>query len=112
MSSSTQNFTSTSNGLTRQVSNSLGLSISPSTTFRSPTSSYGGAQLSRTSTGAFGKQLKPFKHRDIKILLLENVNKTGRDTLTDQGYQVDFYKTSLPEDELIEKIRWRTSSLS
>ncbi|MCJ1486014.1 hypothetical protein MMC06_006190 [Schaereria dolodes] len=105
MSSSTQNFTSTSNGLTRQVSNSLGLSISPSTTFRSPTSSYGGAQLSRTSTGAFGKQLKPFKHRDIKILLLENVNKTGRDTLTDQGYQVDFYKTSLPEDELIEKIR-------
>ncbi|SLM39038.1 d-3-phosphoglycerate dehydrogenase [Lasallia pustulata] len=56
-------------------------------------------------TGAFAKQLKPFATRDIKILLLENVNQTGRDILAKQGYQVDFLKSSLGEDELIEKIR-------
>lgn len=51
------------------------------------------------------KQLKPFNTQDIKILLLENVNQTGRDILTKQGYQVEFLKTSLPEDQLIDKIR-------
>jgi D-3-phosphoglycerate dehydrogenase len=51
------------------------------------------------------KQLKPFNTEDIKILLLENVNQTGRDILKGQGYQVEFLKTSLPEDQLIEKIR-------
>jgi D-3-phosphoglycerate dehydrogenase len=54
---------------------------------------------------AAAKQLKPFNTGDIKILLLENVNQTGRDILTAQGYQVEFLKTSLPEDQLIEKIR-------
>ena len=53
------------------------------------------------------KQLKPFATEDIKILLLENINKTGREVLTAQGYQVEHLKSSLPEDELIEKIRWR-----
>ena len=42
---------------------------------------------------------------DIKILLLENVNKIGQDLLSQQGYQVEALKSSLPEDELIEKIR-------
>lgn len=51
------------------------------------------------------KQLKPFNKPDIKILLLENVNQSGRDLLTAQGYQVEALKTSLPEAELIEKIR-------
>lgn len=51
------------------------------------------------------KQLKPFNTTDIKILMLENVNQSGRDILTQQGYQVEFLKTSLPEDQLIQKIR-------
>ncbi len=42
---------------------------------------------------------------DVKILLLENVNQTGRDILHQQGYQVEALKSSLAEDQLIEKIR-------
>ncbi|MCJ1416294.1 D-3-phosphoglycerate dehydrogenase 2 [Xylographa parallela] len=97
------------NGLSLAVSNSLSLSTSPNAIFQSsyqsPTSSFGGLRLARASTGAFPKQLKPFATEDIKILLLENVNQTGRDNLQNQGYQVDFHKSSLPEDELIAKIR-------
>jgi D-3-phosphoglycerate dehydrogenase len=58
-----------------------------------------------TSAAPHSKHLKPFVTEDIKILLLENINQTGRDVLTQQGYQVDFRKTSLGEDELIERIR-------
>ena len=65
-----------------------------------------GTSLSRIGTGAPAKPLKPFATEDIKILLLENVNQTGRDILTAQGYQVEALKSSLPEDELISKIRW------
>ncbi len=54
---------------------------------------------------AAAKQLKPFNTEDVKILLLENVNETGREILKGQGYQVEFLKSSLPEDQLIEKIR-------
>lgn len=72
----------------------------------SPPSSYGFQGLqARRSSAAAAKHLKPFATEDIKILLLENVNKTGRDILEQQGYQVEFLKTSLPEDQLIEKIR-------
>lgn len=88
--------------LARTVSNSFGtldLSTSPSATFQSPPSSYGG--LHRPST----KQLKPFHTQDIKVLLLENVNRTGQEILKKQGYQVEALKSSLPEDQLIEKIR-------
>ncbi|KAI1647283.1 hypothetical protein F4815DRAFT_446223 [Daldinia loculata] len=78
------------------------LSVSPSAaTFHSPLSSFGGAFPQRAQP----KQLKPFNTQDIKILLLENVNQSGRDILTGQGYQVEFHKSSLPEDQLIEKIR-------
>lgn len=49
--------------------------------------------------------MKPFSTGDIKILLLENVNQTAINVFQTQGYQVEFYKTSLPEDELIEKIK-------
>ena len=52
------------------------------------------------------KQLKPFREQDIKILLLENVNQTGVDILKGQGYQVETLKSSLAEDQLIEKIKY------
>ncbi|WP_111977938.1 phosphoglycerate dehydrogenase [Algibacillus agarilyticus] len=42
----------------------------------------------------------------IKILLLEGVHQTAVDTLTNNGYtNIEYVKTSLPEDELIEKIK-------
>lgn len=83
------------------VVQSLNLSSSPTASFHSPPSSYGG----RIIPLANAKHLKPFATEDIKVLLLENVNQTGRDILTQQGYQVEFLKSSLPEDQLIEKIR-------
>lgn len=101
MASTAQDIKGHSNGLTRQVS----LSTSPTSTFHSPPS-YGGSGLTRKTTGAFPKQLKPFKEADIKILLLENVNQTGKDILSEQGYQVEALKSSLPEDQLIEKIKY------
>ncbi|TFA99854.1 D-3-phosphoglycerate dehydrogenase 2 [Trichoderma ghanense] len=87
----------------RSVVSSWGqnLSTSPAATLQSPTASLGGL-LPRRSVP---KILKPFNTQDIKILLLENVNQTGRDILTAQGYQVEALKSSLPEDQLIEKIR-------
>ncbi|EFY91511.1 D-3-phosphoglycerate dehydrogenase 1 [Metarhizium acridum CQMa 102] len=77
------------------------LSTSPTATFQSPPSSWGGALAYRGAP----KQLKPFNTQDIKILLLENVNTTGQEILRGQGYQVEALKTSLPEDQLIAKIR-------
>nr|OQO19098.1 D-3-phosphoglycerate dehydrogenase 2 [Rachicladosporium sp. CCFEE 5018] len=88
--------------LARTVSSSFGtldLSTSPTATFHSPNNSFGGPP--RTSA----KQLKPFATSDIKVLLLENVNQTGQTILKGQGYQVEAHKSSLPEDQLIEKIR-------
>ncbi|KAJ5812563.1 hypothetical protein N7474_008864 [Penicillium riverlandense] len=79
------------------------LSTSPSASFHSSAGSYGLA--GRIIPLANAKQLKPFATKDIKVLLLENVNQAGRDILTQQGYQVEFLKSSLPEDQLIEKIR-------
>ncbi|KAF7957559.1 hypothetical protein EAE96_003134 [Botrytis aclada] len=91
-------------GLSKMVSNSMNLSGSPTLSFHSPPSSYGNS-MSRASAQAQAKQLKPFDKENIKILLLENVNQSGRDILTGQGYQVESLKSSLPEAELIEKIR-------
>ena len=88
--------------LTRTVSNSLDLSksisTSPTATFNSPQSSF---SHSKPST----KQLKPFQTTDIRVLLLENVNQTGQAMLKGQGYQVEAMKSSLSEEQLIEKIR-------
>ncbi|KAL2211937.1 D-3-phosphoglycerate dehydrogenase [Sarocladium strictum] len=84
------------------AANSLAAPASPIATFSSPPSSWGG-NLARH--GGAPKQLKPFQTQDIKILLLENVNQSGKEILSRQGYQVEALKTSLPEDELIEKIR-------
>lgn len=82
---------------------SISESGSPHAVLTSPTQSYlaqvGGLNLKAT------KALKPFSTGDIKILLLENVNATAMNIFKNQGYQVEFYKTSLPEDELIEKIK-------
>ncbi|KAK7403955.1 D-3-phosphoglycerate dehydrogenase 2 [Neonectria punicea] len=78
------------------------ISASPTATFQSPPSgSWGGAVAHRSVP----KTLKPFNTQDIKILLLENVNVGGQEILRGQGYQVETLKTSLPEDQLIEKIR-------
>ena len=82
---------------------SYSLSASPTATFHSPPAP--GSLMASLAVRAAAKQLKPFNTEDIKILLLENVNQTGRDILTAQGYQVEFLKTSLPEDQLIEKIK-------
>ena len=108
----TRNIVIQQNGAERKlqkvVSRSESLSISPQDTFHHrPSWSESGASRQRrsTTTGAFPRELKPFKEEDIKILLLENVNQTGEDILTGQGYQVESLKASLPEDQLIEKIR-------
>lgn len=82
------------------------LSVSPTATFHSPPSSFPASFGAATSVlHSVEKHLKPFETTDIKILLLENVNQSGQDILRGQGYQVEFQKSSLPEDQLIEKIR-------
>ncbi|KIW26753.1 phosphoglycerate dehydrogenase [Cladophialophora immunda] len=100
------------NPLRREVSRSLSMSTSPNDAFHVRKVSFGvdnisgtSPNLRRTVTGPQPKQLKPFREQDVKILLLENVNQTGRDILKGQGYQVEFLKSSLPEDQLIEKIK-------
>ncbi|KAH0556890.1 Phosphoglycerate dehydrogenase ser3 [Trichoglossum hirsutum] len=96
MASAARDIASRPRGPSRTVSHSLCSSSSPTSTFHASPSS---------SRSAFPKQLKPFATEDIRILLLENVNQTGRDILARQGYQVEFLKSSLPEEQLIEKIR-------
>ncbi|KAL2114592.1 hypothetical protein VUR80DRAFT_4575 [Thermomyces stellatus] len=83
------------------VSFSQSYGSSPTASFLSPPPGSLGLNAHKRPT----KNLTPFNTQSIKILLLENVNQTGRDILTKQGYQVEALKTSLPEDELIEKIR-------
>jgi hypothetical protein len=93
-------------GLTNAFQNGLSLSVSPTSTFHSPSTSFGARGV---AANAASKQLKPFNTGDVRILLLENVNQTAQDILRKQGYQVEFHKSSLPEDELIEKIRYAIS---
>lgn len=90
--------------LSRAVSNSLDLSTSLST---SPTFTFHGSHASHGSVSQRQsvKQLKPFATEDVKVLLLENVNQTGQDILKQQGYQVEALKSSLSEEQLIEKIQ-------
>ncbi|KAM0558400.1 hypothetical protein ACHAPJ_004590 [Fusarium lateritium] len=87
----------------REVSHSWDQNVatSPLASFQSPPS---WSATNLPNRGA-PKHLKPFNTKDIKILLLENVNVTGQEILKAQGYQVEALKTSLPEDQLIEKIR-------
>ncbi|KAI4257174.1 MAG: hypothetical protein LQ352_001765 [Teloschistes flavicans] len=93
------------NGLSARVGSNLSLSTSPSVIYYTSPASKETSRWPRNTAAAVAKQLKPFATEDIKILLLENVNETGRDILAAQGYQVEFLKTSLPEDELIHRIR-------
>ncbi|GMM28658.1 phosphoglycerate dehydrogenase [Martiniozyma asiatica (nom. inval.)] len=74
---------------------------SPNTVSTSPNASYLDAYKASKTT----KTLKPFSTGDLKVLLLENVNQTALDIFANQGYQVEFHKTSLAEEELIEKIK-------
>ena len=89
--------------LTRTVSNSFdlasSLSTSPTAAFHSPPASFSNQRKYST------KQLKPFQTTDIRVLLLENVNQTGQTILKNQGYQVESMKSSLSEEQLIEKIQ-------
>ena len=88
--------------------NSVSNSFDPKASFhsssptdvRSPASSFGGQ-----NRAAAAKTLKPFHTQDIKVLLLENVNLIGQQMLKDQGYQVEALKSSLPEEQLIERIK-------
>lgn len=54
---------------------------------------------------SYVRELKPFNTEDIKILLLENVNQIGQDILRKPGYQVESLESSLPEGQLIVKIK-------
>lgn len=85
-----------------QRSLSIGEDGVPNEVSTSPTQSY---LLQHINSVRSQKALKPFSTGDIKILILENVNSTAINIFHNQGYQVEFYKTSLPEDELIEKIQ-------
>lgn len=101
MASQAQDIT---NAVSRARTQTLSVSTSPTATFHSPPSSYG-LGGGRVANATNAKQLKPFNTTDIKILLLENVNESGKDILKGQGYQVEALKTSLPEDQLIKKVR-------
>lgn len=79
----------------------VNISGSPNAVSTSPTQSY----LSQYVPSKPTEVLKPFSTGDIKILLLENVNQTAINIFKGQGYQVEFYKSSLPEEELLEKIK-------
>ncbi|OBT55867.1 D-3-phosphoglycerate dehydrogenase [Pseudogymnoascus sp. 24MN13] len=105
MATPAQNIVVPSDKLNKSITASHSVSTSPSATFQfqSPSSSFGALQAKRAASAA--KPLKPFDTQDVKILLLENVNETGISILESQGYQVEAIKTSLPEDQLIEKIR-------
>ncbi|AJR40071.1 CBK_G0027020.mRNA.1.CDS.1 [Saccharomyces cerevisiae] len=83
----------------------MNFSGSPGAVSTSPTQSFMNTLPRRVSITKQPKALKPFSTGDMKILLLENVNATAIKIFKDQGYQVEFHKFSLPEDELIEKIK-------
>jgi len=100
----------TANGMANVSLSADSFSGSPEASFHSGYSSMSQSPNHRrrgTNTNAPpAKQLKPFVSGDIKILLLENINTAGQQILRDQGYQVEALKSSLPEAELIEKIRY------
>ncbi|KAL4949604.1 hypothetical protein BDW69DRAFT_72073 [Aspergillus filifer] len=106
MAASARDIKSNSDATNLSVSQTQSFSTSPNASFQSaPSSHSGSAFATRTLPLVNAKHLKPFATEDIKVLLLENVNQTGREILSKQGYQVEFLKSSLPEDQLIEKIR-------
>lgn len=93
------------NNLQESFQHSMNFQGSPGVVSTSPTQSFMNTLPARLNASKQQKVLKPFSTGDIKILLLENVNQTAISNFTEQGYQVDFHKGYLPEDELIEKIK-------
>lgn len=93
------------NNLQDTFESALNLSSSPGAVSTSPTQSFMNTLPHRINAAKQQKALKPFSTGDIKILLLENVNQTAIEIFNKQGYQVEFHKSSLPEAELIEKIK-------
>ncbi|CDH13492.1 D-3-phosphoglycerate dehydrogenase 1 [Zygosaccharomyces bailii] len=93
------------NNLQHSFRRAVNLSGSPGAVSTSPTQSFMDTLPRRMSASNKAKALKPFSTGDMKILLLENVNATAVDIFREQGYQVEFLKSSLPEEELIEKIK-------
>lgn len=71
----------------------------------SPTQSYMSTIPAHLNAAKQSKALKPFSSTDYKVLLLENVNQKAVEIFENQGYQVDHYKGSFSNDELIEKIK-------
>jgi len=113
MASQARNIVNQVGQLGNDLASQLSVGSSPSHNYNPPLPdgsyghSFGNRRLSSASdrTRPNFKQLKPFATEDIKILLLENINITGREKLQEQGYQVEALKASLPEEELIAKIR-------
>lgn len=93
------------NNLQNAFQYNVNLGSSPNAVSTSPTQSFMNTLPRRLSLSKQQKVLKPFSTGDIKILLLENINQTAISNFKEQGYQVDFHKGALPEDELIEKIK-------
>ncbi|CAR27100.1 hypothetical protein ZYGR_0I03730 [Zygosaccharomyces rouxii] len=93
------------NNLQNSFQRAVNLSGSSGAVSTSPTQSFMDTLPRRMSVSNKAKALKPFSTGDMKILLLENVNATAVSIFEDQGYQVEFHKSSLPEEELIEKIK-------
>ncbi|CAI4060332.1 phosphoglycerate dehydrogenase SER3 SKDI_05G1590 [Saccharomyces kudriavzevii IFO 1802] len=93
------------NGLQDTFQQAMSMSGSAGAVCTSPTQSFMNTVPQRLNDVKHPKILKPFSTGDMKILLLENVNQTAITIFEEQGYQVEFYKSSLPEEELIEKIK-------
>lgn len=93
------------NNLQNTFQQAMNMSGSPGAVCTSPTQSFMNTVPQRLNAVKQPKILKPFSTGDMKILLLENVNQTAITIFEEQGYQVEFYKSSLPEEELIEKIK-------
>lgn len=91
--------------ITNTFQKAMNISNSPNAVSTSPTQSYLSQYFPNSQQQKASKALKPFSTGDMKILLLENINTTAINIFKNQGYQVEFYKSSLPEDELIEKIQ-------
>lgn len=50
------------------------------------------------------KRLRPFKTKEIKVLLLENISAVAVNTLTKADFQVESLPQSIPEQELMRLI--------
>ncbi|GMF79572.1 unnamed protein product [Aspergillus oryzae] len=85
---SSLDYFGTMSAIPQEINSHQASGLSPNASFQSAPSSHGNSVFTnRTIPLPNAKHLKPFATEDIKVLLLENVNQTGRDILTKQGYQ-------------------------